>query len=85
MSRRKGNELVQYQIVVLALYFLDGHSKRVDTEDVAIKSHELAPLRFAWAKYPEQVNLELIRVALSDAKKPEKGRLIVGSGRRGGA
>jgi hypothetical protein len=79
----RNDHLVQYQIVVLALYFLEGHSKRVDTEDVAIKAHQLAPGRFAWAKYPEQVNLELVRVALSDAKKPDKGRLIVGSGKTG--
>lgn len=88
MTRRSSpanqkNGLVQYQIVVLALYSLDGHSRRVDTEDVAIKAHELAPMRFAWAKHPDQVNIELVRVALSDAKKPEKGRLIAGSGKTG--
>jgi hypothetical protein len=55
----------------------------VDTEDVAVKAAEIAPGRFAWSKYPDQINLELVRVFLSDAKKPEKGRLVIGSGKTG--
>ena len=37
--------------------------------------------RFSWKKYPDQINLELIRVYLSDAKM--KGELVLGSGRTG--
>ena len=48
-----------------------------------MKAHEIAPLRFAWKKYPDQVNLELVRVYLSDAKKQSKGKLLAGSGREG--
>lgn len=71
------------QVVVLALYHLGGASKLVDTEDVAIKTHEVAPGRFAWKKHPERVNLELVRVALSDGKKEAYGSLVEGSGRKG--
>jgi hypothetical protein len=71
------------KMVVLALHHLGGASRLVDTEDVAIKTHELAPGWFAWKKYPERVNLELVRVALSDGKKKANGVLVEGSGRKG--
>jgi hypothetical protein len=45
-----------------------------------MEAHRIAPGRFSWKKYPDQINLELIRVFLSDAKKNE---LVVGSGRTG--
>jgi hypothetical protein len=71
------------EMVVLALHRLGGASRSVDTEDVAIMTHELKPGWFAWKKYPERVNLELVRVALSDGKKKANGTLIEGSGRKG--
>lgn len=70
-------------LVVLAVHLSGGGGKPVDTEDVAIKAFELAPSRFSWRKYPEQINLELVRVSLSDAKKADKGRLLAGSGKTG--
>jgi hypothetical protein len=73
----------QLDIVVLAVQLLGGHRKAVDTEDIAVKCHELAPGMFSWRKYPEQINLELVRVALSDAKKRSYGQLLSGSGREG--
>ena len=73
--------LRQYHVVTAALHQLGGGSRAVDTEDVAVRSFELAPYLFAWQKYPEQINLELVRVALSDAKKPKNGGLTSGSGR----
>lgn len=75
--------LSQAELVTLAVYLLEGAKRAVDTEDAAVKAHELAPGRFAWRKYPEQINLELVRVYLSDAKKPGKGALLSGSGRTG--
>jgi hypothetical protein len=67
----------------LAVYLLEGHQRPVDTEDVAVKVHELAPGRFTWRKYPEQINLELVRVYLSAAKDPTRGGWIDGTGRSG--
>jgi hypothetical protein len=75
--------LSQTEVVALAVFLLGGDEHAVDTEDVAVKAHDLAPGRFAWRKYPEQINLELVRVYLSDAKKPQRGALIDGSGRTG--
>jgi len=71
------------ELAALALYALGGGARVVDTEDVAFKLHELAPGRFSWRKYPDQINLELVRVALSDARKPESGSLVAGKGKSG--
>jgi hypothetical protein len=73
----------QTEVVTLATYLLGGAQKAVDTEDIAVEAHRLAPGRFSWKKYPDQINLELIRVYLSDAKKSDKGELLLGSGRTG--
>ncbi len=71
------------EVVTLAVFMLGGDKRPVDTEDVAVKAHELAPTRFSWRKYPDRINLELVRVYLSDAKKPDKGGYLDGSGRVG--
>jgi hypothetical protein len=73
----------QFEIAVLAVYLLGGASKAVDTEDAALKCFELAPTLFSWQKHRDQINLELVRVLLSDAKKPKNGALLSGSGREG--
>jgi hypothetical protein len=73
----------QMDVVVLAVHFLGGDRKSVDTEDIAVKAHELAPGFFSWRKYRNQINLELVRVVLSNAKKCLYGRLLSGSGREG--
>jgi len=70
----------QVEVVTLAVYRLGGAQRAVDTEDAAIEAHRIAPGRFSWKKHPEQINLELIRVFLSDAKKND---LVIGSGRTG--
>lgn len=75
--------VTQTQLVTFALYLLGGAGTVIDTEEVAIKANELAPRRFAWRKYPDQINLELVRVALSDARKEAAGALVSGSGRGG--
>lgn len=77
------SHISQLEMSLLAVYVLGGDSKSLDTEDIAIKCHELAPGLFSWRKYPEQINLELVRVALSDAKKSQNGELLRGSGREG--
>ncbi|MBM4185637.1 MAG: hypothetical protein FJ207_15695 [Gemmatimonadetes bacterium] len=76
-------EITQSQLVALALYTLGGAGTAVDTEDVAFRAHQMAPERFSWRKYPVQINLELVRVALNDARKKEAGRLVSGTGRSG--
>jgi hypothetical protein len=48
-----------------------------------MECHRLAPRLFSWAKYRDQVNLELVRVGLSDGKKPAYGGFISGTGSKG--
>ena len=47
------------------------------------EANELAPGRFTWRKYKDQINLEVVRVYLSDAKKKAKGAYLIGSGNSG--
>lgn len=76
-------EFSLHHIVAFAVLQCGGDSEFVDTEDVAVAANKLAPGRFTWRKYPDQINLELIRVFLSDAKKPAKGGLLLGTGAKG--
>lgn len=71
------------EVILLAVYKLGGDKKSIDTEDVAVLAQEIAPGMFSWQKYPDQINLELVRVTLSDAKKPKNDSLLTGSGREG--
>ena len=75
--------LANHEIVTLAVYLLGGESQPVDAEDIAIKANEIAPKRFSWRKYPDQINLESVRKRLWDARKPEKGSYLTGSDRQG--
>ncbi len=75
--------LTSSQIIVLATYVLGGERQPIDTEDLAVKANELAPGRFSWRKYPDQINLELVRVYASDAKHEAQGALMRGSGNEG--
>jgi hypothetical protein len=78
-----GKTLASSEIVTIAVYLLGGDRRYVDTEDVAIRASELAPGRFSWRKYKDQINLEIVRVYLSDAKKVEHGQYLQGSGTEG--
>jgi hypothetical protein len=76
-------ELANHEVVTLAVYLLGGDRQPVDTEDVAKRANEIAPGRFTWRKYKDQINLEVVRVYLSDAKKKAKGEYLIGSGNTG--
>ena len=67
------------EIVVIALAEMGGAEAVVDTEDVAVKAFELAPSSFSWRKHPDQINLDGVRVALTDAAKPRLGGYVDGS------
>ena len=77
------DRLKQYEVAVLSVYLLGGATRSIDTEDAAVKCHQLAARLFSWQKHKEQINLELVRVSLSDAKKAKNGGLLSGSGREG--
>jgi hypothetical protein len=75
--------LANHEIVVLATYLAGGKSIYTDTEDIAFKANEIAPGRFTWRKYNEQINIETVRKRLWDATKREKGGYLIGSERDG--
>ena len=80
-SKRLTNRFSLLETVAMALWLLGGAEHPLDTEDVAVKANDLAPGAFTWRKYQNQINLELVRVNLSDAKL--KAGLVSGGGRAG--
>ena len=77
------HNLSNHEIVTLAVYLLGGDTQYVDTEDIAVKANEIAPGRFTWRKYAEQINIENVRAFLSDAKKEKNGAFLRGAGKDG--
>ncbi len=76
------DKLNDKDVALYALYLLGGWQKRVHTEDVALRCHQLAPSRFSWVKYPEYPDLAPARFALEAAKKPKFGALVEGESER---
>ena len=74
--------LSNLKIAVYALYQVGGTSVRQDTEDVAQECFTLAAHRFSWKKYPYP-NLDTVKQALADARRPRNGRLVSGGEREG--
>lgn len=70
-------DLTRPEAVALALHSLGGAERALDTEEIAVEAARLIPGMFAWQKYPEQIDKELVRVALSDARLKKKW--VVGS------
>lgn len=68
--------------MTLALHQLGGAETAFDTEDIAVRVVDVAPGMFAWQKYADRIDKELVRVALSDARL-KKG-YVVGSHDKGG-
>lgn len=69
-------------VTVIALYQLGGALRYLHLEDVALKAAELSPKAFSWKKYPEQVNLETVRLALKN-ELGVKNKRVLGSIRDG--
>lgn len=79
------DQIPNRHLVVYALYLLGGESKRVHTEDIAVKCFELAPSSFSWTRYPQYPDKDIVRVALTDAHKQQHGCLVEGrTGQRTG-
>ena len=81
-EKKKGTkalDMANHEIVVLAAYLVGARYSYVDTEDIAVKANEIAPGRFSWRKYKDQINIETVRKRLWDATKPEKGGYLIGT------
>lgn len=75
--------LANHELVVIAAYLAGAQSTSADTEDIAIKANELAPGRFSWRKYKEQINIDTVRKRLWDATKIDKGGYLIGTEKSG--
>jgi hypothetical protein len=69
------DELSNPEILTLAVYLRGGAVSPVDLEDAAIEAFNLAPKKFNWKKYEDQIDLRIIQYALQDACKPKIGYL----------
>ena len=72
-------QLSSYEFTVLACFLEGGATKLVHTEDLAVRAFQLAPHRFGWRKYPDRIDLDIVRVSLSNATKDKNGALVQGS------
>lgn len=66
------------ELVVYALAMAGGAARRIHTEDVALKAHELFPGSFSWTMHPEIPDKDIVRVALTDSRKEDFGALVDG-------
>lgn len=82
-KKKPKHELANHEVVVLAAYLARAEKVSADTEDIAIKANEIAPGRFSWRKYKDQINIDTVRKRLWDATKPNKGAYLIGSERTG--
>jgi hypothetical protein len=82
-TQKNHPNVTKTDVVVLALADAGGATKVVDTEDVAVEAHRLAPAAFSWKKYPEQIAIDSVRVHLYDGKKVQHGTRVGGSLREG--
>jgi hypothetical protein len=83
LSRKPKTQLANHEVVVVAAYLVGAKLRQVDTEDIAVKANEIAPGRFSWRKYKDQINIDAVRKRLWDATKSERGALLTGSERTG--
>jgi hypothetical protein len=83
MTVTKTKTLSNLEIVTLAVHLLGGATQRVDAEDIAFKVNEIAPGRFTWRKYKEQISLEAVRKRLWDATLEKTGAYLYGNDREG--
>jgi len=65
------DELSNVEIVTLVIYQLGGAVNPVDLEDAAIEAFNLAPKKFSWIKYEDQIDLRIVQYAIRDACKPD--------------
>ena len=75
--------LTHKKLVVLAAFLAGSDAGYADTEDIAIAAAKLAPGRFSWRKYTEQIDIDAVRRRLVDVARPEFGGYLTGSERLG--
>jgi len=74
----KNRDYTSKDIVTMAVFHLGGAARYIHVEDVAMKAAKLSPKRFCWKKYPDQTNLELVRLALKNELASVNRRIVGG-------
>lgn len=64
-------ELSNVEILTLVIYWLGGAVTPVDLEDAAVEAFNLAPKKFSWIKYADQIDLRIVQYAIRDACKAD--------------
>lgn len=82
MKADQSADLTNVAVVTIALGRLGGARDWIDIEDVAVEAYEIAPLKFAWKKYPEQIDISTVRYALKNGVSRSPA-LIIGGIRTG--
>jgi hypothetical protein len=72
-KQTSGHLIPQADIITVAAFLLGAERKPVDMEDIAVKANEIAPKRFSWQKYKDQIDLELIYKHLWNLTQPDYG------------
>lgn len=67
------DELSNPEILTLAVYSRGGATSPVDLEDAAIEAFNLAPKKFSWRKYEDQIDLRIVYYALQSATRVDLG------------
>lgn len=71
-------DIATIDIILYALYLEGGMTKKINTEDIALRCFKLSPFRFSWIKYSQYPSLESVRRPLITARSKEGGSLIQG-------
>ena len=58
MNREIRKSFASHELVALAIFLCGGDANAVDLEDVAMEVNKLAPGRFTWRKYSDQINIK---------------------------
>lgn len=66
------------ELVLYALYTMGSIAERFHTEAIAIRCHELFPTSFSWSTRSDLPDKDIVRVALTDARKEKYGTLVEG-------
>lgn len=66
------------ELVLYALYTMGSIAERFHTEAIAVRCHELFPTSFSWSTRSELPDKDIVRVALTDARKEKYGTLVEG-------
>lgn len=67
------------ELAIIAIAHLGGRTMPVDIEDIAIELYNIAPQKFSLKKYPNHVDIHIVRVSISHMALDKTPPFISGS------